>query len=120
MANLRDLKKEVRYACGELAAECMIAAHYVEGVDPKAMSEIVGKIASLQGSALSHVSFSFDKTQKNFENRAAYLKARKEYFKKAYASFREKFNEKVVEIVRDMNAALPQSVKDANVAAMKK
>ena len=74
MANLIDLKKEVRYACGELAAECMIAAHYVEGVDPKAMSEIVGKIASLQGSALSHVSFSFDKTQKNFENRAAISK----------------------------------------------
>ncbi len=29
MANLRDLKKEVKYVCGDLAAECMIAESFI-------------------------------------------------------------------------------------------
>lgn len=117
MANLRDLKKEVRYICGDLAGECMLAAHYVKGVNPDEMARIVGKIASLQQSALRNVSFSFDKTPSDFENKAEYRKARRVYFKKAFASFHEKMLEKVTEIVKEMNAVLPQAVKDANVAS---
>ena len=90
MANKRDLKKQVKYICGDLATECMLAAEYVKGVVPAEMHKIVAEIASLQTSA---------------------------YNKKAFAALREKFNNKVQEIVKQMNAALPQAVKDANKAA---
>jgi hypothetical protein len=51
MANKRDLKKEIKYVCGDLAAECLLAKNYVKGVDAKAMKEIITKIADLQISA---------------------------------------------------------------------
>lgn len=114
MANKRDLKKQVKLVCEDLATECMFAADYVKGVDANEMYGIVGKIATLQENALNRISFSFDKTPSDFDNMHDYHKARKDYFKKAYGSFREKFSTHVNEIVKDMNAALPQEVKDAN------
>ena len=41
MANKRDLKKQIRYICGDLAAECLIAGEYVDGIDRKSMRAIV-------------------------------------------------------------------------------
>ncbi len=117
MANKRDLKKEIKYVCGDLAAECLLAKNYVKGVDAKAMKEIITKIADLQISALNNVTFVFDKLPKDFESGAAYRKARAEYFKKAFSSLREKFYDKVNALVKEMNAALPQEVKDNNKKA---
>ncbi len=102
MANKRDLKKKVKLICEDLATECMFAADYVKGVDANEMYGIVGKIATLQENALNRISFSFDKTP---------------YFKKAYDSFREKFNNHMQDVVKEMNGALPQEVKDANKKA---
>ncbi len=114
MANKRDLKKQVRYICGDLAAECLIAGEYVDGVDRNAMRAIVGKIAALQQNALEHCSFSFDKVPSDFDSRKEYRSARKDYFKKAFGTLREKFNARVLEIVKEMNAAVPREVKGAN------
>ncbi len=114
MANIRDLKKEVRYVCGDLAVECLMARSYIKGVDSARMEAIVGDIAALQQTALSRVTFSFDKIPSDFESGREYRRARRAYFKKAYKSFREKFEGHVTDIVREMNAALPQEVKDAN------
>ena len=114
MANIRNLKKEVRYVCGDLAAECLMARTFIKGVDRDRMEEIVGDIAVLQENALEHASFGFDKTPADFASRAEFRAARRSYYKKAYKSFREKFEGHVTDIVRDMNAALPQDVKDAN------
>lgn len=114
MANKRELKKEIQYVCGDLAAECLLAKNFVKGVDANAMKEIIGKIADLQVSALGHVSFSFDRLPHDFESGHAYRKARREYFKTAYKSLREKFYDKVNALVKEMNAALPQEVKDNN------
>lgn len=117
MANKRDLKKQVKLICEDLATECMFAADYVKGVDENEMYGIVGKIATLQENALNRISFSFDKTPSDFSNMHDYHKAKKAYFKKAYNSFRDKFNTHVQEIVNKMNASLPQEVKDANKTA---
>lgn len=114
MANKRDLKKVIRTICGDLACECMLAAEYVKGVDVEAMHKIVGEIARLQEAALANTSFSFDKVPSDFESTAEYRKARSAYNKRAYTSLRGKFNARVLEIVKQMNAAVPQAVKDAN------
>ncbi len=117
MANIRDLKKEVRYVCGDLAAECLMARTFIKGIDRDRMEEIVGEIAALQELALNRITFSFDKIPSDFATGSEYRKARSAYFKKAYKSFREKFDGHVNDIVRKMNAALPQEVKDANKKA---
>lgn len=116
MANKRNLKKQVKYVCGDIATDCLIAGNYVKGVDPKTMQALVGELASLQDKTLKNISFAFDKTPRDFETRQAYNKARAAYFHKAYTSLREKFNTRILEVVKEMNAALPEEVKEANKA----
>lgn len=117
MANKRELKKEIQYVCGDIAAECLLAKNFVKGVDKKAMKEIILKVADLQVNALANTSFCFDKQPHDFETRNEYNKARNAYYRKAYKSLREKFYAKVNELVKEMNAAIPQEVKDNNKKA---
>lgn len=114
MANKRDLKKQISSICGDIATECLIAAEYVKGINKDEMRNIVCKLALLQENALKNVSFAFDKVPGDFSSRNEYKKARAAYFKKAFAAHREKFNTRIQEIVKEMNAALPQEAKDAN------
>lgn len=113
MANLRDLKKEVRYVCGDIAAECMIADTFIKDVDRKKMKELVVKIADLQNNALAGIDFAFDKRPADFETSRAYSAARASYYRKAFKSFREKFYARVNEIVHEMNAAIPVPASEA-------
>lgn len=114
MASKKDLKKKVRYMCGDMAAECIIAKTVVPGVDEATMKEIVIKIAKLQSATLRKISFAFDKVAKDYENNAQYKRARHEYMTKAYRSLSIEFNQQVASIVKEMNAALPQAQKDLN------
>lgn len=118
MANKRDLKKRVRYICGDLAAECVMARQLVPGVDKDKMRDIVEKIAGLQENTLKRMSFSFDKSERSFDNRHTFIVAKTEYFHKAFNKLVSEFNDTVEEIVKEMNAALPQAAKDANKAAV--
>ena len=63
------------------------------------------------------VSFAFDHLPTDFPSENLYRKARNAYYKKAYASLQSKFLDKVNDIVREMNAALPQEVKENNKKA---
>lgn len=113
MANKRELKKEIRKVCGDIAAECLLAKYLIKGADGKALNAVINDVADLQISAVDNVTFSFDKLPHDFENRAEYNTARHTYFAKAYASLRAKFYGKVNEIVKNMNAAIPQEARDA-------
>lgn len=119
MANKRLLKKQIKYACGDLAAECIMAIHFIDGIDVEKMQDIVFEIASLQSSSLKKVTFSYDKIKKDFGASHEYTIAKTKYFKQAYNTLRADFDKKVREIVKSMNVLLPQSQKDANVAALK-
>lgn len=119
MSNKRNLKKEISNTCGALAYECIIAEEYVEGLDAEAMDKVILAIAQLQDHAISRCSISFDKTPKDFEDGAAYKKARHEYFAEAFRNLRKEFGEKVGEIVKEMNSLLPEAQREANKAAAK-
>ncbi len=119
MANKRSLKKAVRNVCADIATECLIAAQYIKGVEPEKMDAIIQKLAELQSSALSSLSFGFDKIPSDFMNLKKYKDAKEVYFKKAYASFKQKFSSHINNIVTEMNAALPAEVKHANVESSK-
>jgi len=114
MSSKRNLKKRVRYICGDIAAECIIAKTVVPNVDADVMSGIVVKIARLQDVTLRKISFSYDKIVADFESQAIYKKSRHEYIVKAYRSLKDEFNNHVAEIVKEMNAALPQAQKELN------
>ena len=103
MANKRQLKKEIRFVCGDLAAEILMARAIYPGFDKDAVTKIINDIAHLQESAVSAVSFSFDKTPRDFA-----------YNKQAYAKLAEEFHKGVEAIVKEMNQAMPADVKEAN------
>ncbi len=107
MANKRDLKKQIRYICGDLAAECSFAAEFIDGIDKAKINDTIVKIAALQTEALSKATFGFDKTPADFESKAAYRKALHAYNAAAFGKLRNEFNSRVEEIVKDMNSALP-------------
>lgn len=119
MSNKRILKKQIKYACGDLAGECIYAIHFVEGIDVAKMQDVIFEIASLQTTTLKRATFSYDKISKEFVSRKEYLLARSKYNKVAYAKLRTNFKEKVLEIVKSMNSLLPQAQKDANKDALK-
>ena len=114
MSSKRSLKKLVRYMCGDMAAECIIAKTVIPGVDATVMGNIVVKIAALQDATLRMISFSYDKVMADFDTPAAYRAAKSAYMRTAFRSLKGEFNKKVDEIVKDMNAALPESQKELN------
>lgn len=108
MANKRLLKKQIKMACGDLAAESITAMHLIPGVNREKLNEAVLKTAGLQSHALENSNVSFDKAPRDFANMAAYRKARRKYFAAAYHSLRENFNTQVDAIIKEMNEALPK------------
>lgn len=111
MANKRNLKKYVRYTCGALASEILLARAAFPTIQRKDVHAILSDIALLQSATITKASVSFDKKCSDFENRGQYNKARSEYYKLAYAKLFEQFNEGIENIVKKMNSALPAEVR---------
>ncbi len=114
MANKRILKKQVQHVCGDIAAECIFASEYIPGVDADKMGELVCRVAVLQQKTVEKLNFSFDKTPADFETRGQYNKAHRAYCSAAYNSLKESFNNEVNEIVKAMNALLPDAARQVN------
>lgn len=108
MANKRSLKKQIRYICGDIAGESLIAKALIPGVDCDAMTQVIVKAAELQSTALCRTNISFDKTPKDFATIAEYRAARRKYYNQAFKKLSESFNNQVVAVVKDMNAAMPK------------
>lgn len=107
--NKRQIKKAIYSLCGDYAGNCLFIADCVEGVDDRAVADIIVKIAQLQTSSVEKVSVSFDKSPKDFENAHEYRKARRKYYKAATAALKKEFREKLEEIVKEMNATMPKA-----------
>lgn len=121
MANKKDLKQTIRYVCGNIAGNCIYAKSYIENIDEDKMDEVVCKIALLQVNTTDKVSVKFDKSVKDFnKDKKSYLAARKKFFSQYYAGVRAEFKSALEEIVKEINALIPQEVKDANKAALSK
>lgn len=98
MSNKRKLKKAVYAVCGEAAVDVLIAL-------PREKSQpAIFKLAELQTTTISNVTFSFDHTAADFENRKAYNKARAQYNRNAYKKLKADFRDGLKAIVADLNA----------------
>lgn len=111
MANKRELKKKIQYVCGDLAADILLASYISEEVDREQADKLLAEIAGIQDEAIARASFWFDKTPKDFENTAAYHKARTAYNKAAFAALRKDFSDKINAVVKEMNALVPSDVR---------
>jgi len=104
MANKRNLKKQIRYICGDLAGETILAREFLPDVDRDEANRIICDIAELQAENTCKIYFSFDKSARDFTSRHDYRKARRTYFASAFKTMRDEFNRSVGEIVHRMNA----------------
>ncbi len=104
MANKRQLKKAIGYACGEMAGECFFAQDTFENTNPEDWDKIVLDIALLQAEAVNRVSVDFDKVPKDFANGKEYKKARRAYFKSVEKAIGNYMKEESEKIVSEMNA----------------
>ena len=112
MANKRQLKKAIRFACGDMAGECIFASETLEGTDIEKWDNIILNIALLQEEAVNRVAVKFDKKPKDFETAKAYNQARNAYFKNAEKELSKYLHEETEKIVAAMNALVPKTKKD--------
>ena len=106
MGNLRQLKKNIKNFCGDIASECIIAGTLFDNADQTKLADIVYKAAALQTQSLRKVSVSFDKTPRDFPTKALYNKARRAYFKKAINSLDTSFLKEINGLVAELNQSI--------------
>jgi len=114
MANKRTLKKQIRRVCGDIAAETVIAYQTIPAITSEVAGQIVGNIFELQCGTLSRISFAFDRSRAEFGNDAEYRAARSRYNAAAFARLRNDFAKDVAEILKELNSAIPDEVREAN------
>ena len=117
MANKRIVKKQIRNLCGAIADELLYASCFIESFDDEKTDKLVARAAALQINALSHCSFAFDKSSKEFDSVHDYNEARRKYNRTAFAKLNADVKAEVAAILKEMNAMLPQELRDAVKAA---
>lgn len=117
MATKRNLKKNIARVCADILGECIFAQQMIEGIDIDKMDDVIVKVALLQQSAIQRVSVDYDKTPSDFATKKEYNKARRDYFKQVEKALCQYTSQAIEDIVKDMNALLPQSYKDAHKQA---
>lgn len=120
MANKRDLKKQIHYICGEMAINCIFTRDCFDDVNRDRLNDIIVEIANLQSQSLRHVSISFDKAAHDFESKREYKKQANAYYRKAYKALVDNFNNKLQDIVKEMNAELSPEQREINKKAAQK
>lgn len=112
MANKRDLKKRIKLICGELASDTLLAStFFCDKVDTNKLNLLINEIAALQEDTLAFATFSFDRTPRDFDSLADYHKERRKYFAVAYKKLDKDFIDRAVEIVNQLNEAIPNDVR---------
>lgn len=117
MASIRSFKKGVYSICGDIATDTLIASElFPQSVNKEDVDRLINEIAALQEDTIALTSISFDKARREFANPADYRKAKHAYFKKAYAKLEKDFLDRVGEILKQLNEALPAEARKAALA----
>lgn len=114
MANKRELKKRIKALCGDLASDALIATVlFPDKVETERINLIINEIAALQEDTLALTSFVYDRGRKDFANEGEYHRARRAYFATAYRKLNKDFIDRAIEIVRQLNEAVPEDARKA-------
>ncbi len=104
MQSKRDLKKQIRHICGDLAGECLLISEICPEEKLDEVNQLIIDIAALQETTISHANFSFDKSRKEFATLAEYKKAKSQYYHEAYTTLHKQFNTALADAVHRLNA----------------
>lgn len=108
MANKRDFKKAIRFACGGIVGECINASDLFPGTKVEEWDQVIINTALLQRESERNVGVKFDKKPNEFENRKAYKQARRKFYKDLEKAISDNFKTQVEDIVKQMNALVPK------------
>ncbi len=114
MPSKRTLKKSIKYACGNVAGECVFANMRLAGLDQDKVEDIVCQVALLQVDTIDKVTTHFDKSLSDFADKKAYRKARTNYYKNYYCELWKGFTDNIEKAVEEMNSMLTPEQKEAN------
>lgn len=103
MQSKRDLKKQIRYICSEVVAECLLLGEVCPDDQLDEVNRLIVDIAILQEDTIAKMSIDFDKAAKEFPSRKDYNKARNAYYRKAFTTLTKQFNEVLSDCVHRMN-----------------
>lgn len=104
MQSKRDLKKQIRYICGDLVGECLIISEICPEEKRGEVNQLIIDLAILQETTIAHCNFSFDKVAKDFASAHDYKKARSAYYREAFRTLHKQFNIALSDAVHRMNA----------------
>lgn len=103
MQSKRDLKKQIRFICGDLVGECLIISEVCPLDKRPDVEKLIIDLAILQESTIAKCTFNFDKSMKDFANAHDYNVARTKYFHEAFAKLHAQFNASLADCVHRMN-----------------
>ncbi len=118
MVNKRDFKKYVDALGASVIEEMMFAYYNIEGADRKGISSAVGKALAAVENAKNNANRFFDRGAKSFADHKEYAAAKRNFFRQLFQKIEKDFNDQINESIKEFNAALPESVKQAQKATV--
>ncbi len=103
MQSKRDLKKQIRYICGDLVGECLLIVEICPENRRQELDQLIIDLAVLQERTIARVNFSFDRSANEYDSKQAYEKARGQYYRAAFSKLHEQFNRDLADCVHRMN-----------------
>lgn len=117
MANKRDFKKYVDAIGGSIYTEfSTVLYENPKGLDKETLMQAIHTLLKAVGEARNNSNVFFDKGAKAFENRGAYEKAKRAFFKNLFDKINTEFSAGVEEAVKLFNKSVPEEVKKQNIA----
>lgn len=103
MQSKRDLKKQIRYICGDLVGECLLIGEICPEEKLEELNSLIVDIAVLQESTVAKTNFSFDKSPRDFASAHEYAVAKSAYYREAFRTLHKQFNASLADAVHRMN-----------------
>lgn len=103
MISKRNLKKQIKYICGNLVGECMMLDVILPEEKHDELAQLVVDTALLQEKTLAQCTFSFDKSARDFASVHAYNQAKSKYVREAFNTLHKQFNSRLAELVHELN-----------------
>lgn len=113
MANKREFKKSVEALSSALVDEMMASYYNVKEADRDKIAKAVTKVVGAMGKAKSDAGKLFGKGVKEFENLAAYNKAKAQHTKDKYREAIANYNEALGEALKAYNEGMPKNPESA-------
>lgn len=116
--NKRTYKKSIKDVGASLCENFMIGYYNIEGVDKEKVENAIGLVLAGITTACDSSNIFFGKGEKEFADKAAYLKAKTVFFKELFNKINSDFSETVNSALKLFNEAVPEEVKKANKEAL--